>query len=271
MRRRVYRVPGPNAVWHVDGNHKLIRWHLVIHGAIDGYSRTITFLKCSSNNTASTVLTYFQTAVEAHGLPTRIRTDLGGENIDVWHYMVEQHETHECVLVGASVHNERIERLWRDVFRCVLSVFHETFQKMERDEILDCLNDVDIFCLHHIFLPRISGALKDFTESWNNHPISTEHNLTPNQLYVQGFMQQRSTPLLPLTTTSNRPTGRLPFQPGDAMCVPRSTFSPCRILQRELSTIDPMATTFDFGYSLYVQAIQVVGQHIQNGCTTCST
>lgn len=25
IRRRVYRVPGPLALWHIDGNHKLIR------------------------------------------------------------------------------------------------------------------------------------------------------------------------------------------------------------------------------------------------------
>ena len=43
IRRRSYHVEGPNALWHVDGNHKLIRWRLVIHGAIDGYSRTVVF------------------------------------------------------------------------------------------------------------------------------------------------------------------------------------------------------------------------------------
>lgn len=25
IRRRVYNVPGPNVVWHIDGNHKLIK------------------------------------------------------------------------------------------------------------------------------------------------------------------------------------------------------------------------------------------------------
>ena len=39
IRRRVYHAEGPNSVWHIDGNHKLIRWRLVIHGGIDGYSR----------------------------------------------------------------------------------------------------------------------------------------------------------------------------------------------------------------------------------------
>ena len=45
VRRRVYSVSGPNVVWHVDGNHKLIHWRFVIH---DGYSRLITFLNCTT-------------------------------------------------------------------------------------------------------------------------------------------------------------------------------------------------------------------------------
>ena len=107
--------------------HKLIHWRFVIHGAIDGYSRMITFLNCSTNNNAATVLTYFENAVAVHGLPSRIRADLGRDNVSAWHYMVQQHGTRECVLVGSSVHNERIERLWRDVFKSALSLFYEKF------------------------------------------------------------------------------------------------------------------------------------------------
>ena len=36
LHRRQYSVPSPNALWHIDSYHKLIRWRLVIHGAIDG-------------------------------------------------------------------------------------------------------------------------------------------------------------------------------------------------------------------------------------------
>ena len=53
-----------------------------------------------------------------HGLPNQIRSDLGGENVDVWRSMVEQHSTMACVITGSSTHNQRIERLWRDVCWC---------------------------------------------------------------------------------------------------------------------------------------------------------
>ncbi len=46
--RRRYNVPYPNAMWHVDGNMSLIRWGFVVHGAVDGYSRLITYLHCST-------------------------------------------------------------------------------------------------------------------------------------------------------------------------------------------------------------------------------
>ncbi len=77
-------IEGPNAVWHIDGHHKLIRWRFVTHGGIDGYSRTIVYLTCSTNNRASTVLSSFQDAVSKYGLPSNTRSDLGGENIRVY-------------------------------------------------------------------------------------------------------------------------------------------------------------------------------------------
>ena len=38
INRRTYMVAAPNAMWHVDGNHKLIRWWFVIHAGVDGFS-----------------------------------------------------------------------------------------------------------------------------------------------------------------------------------------------------------------------------------------
>ena len=89
IKRRTYHVSRPNEVWHIDGHHKLIRWRLVVHGGIDGYSRAITFLRCHTDNSASTVLRAFQEGVEKYGLTTKVRTDHGGENIEVWRMMLD--------------------------------------------------------------------------------------------------------------------------------------------------------------------------------------
>ena len=114
VRRREYHAKGPNEVWHIDGHHKLIKWRLVTNEGIDGHSRMITYLHCSSNNRADTVLAAFRSGVETYGLPTKVRSDHAGENIEVWRMMMEEHGTDRCTIVGSSAH-ERIEHLWRDV------------------------------------------------------------------------------------------------------------------------------------------------------------
>ena len=75
----------------------------------------VTFLKCY-NNRAETVLHSFVDAVQMYGVPKKLRTDMGRENVDAWHYMIDYHNGNEsCIITGSSVHNERIERLWCDV------------------------------------------------------------------------------------------------------------------------------------------------------------
>ena len=44
-----------------------------------------------------------------------------------------------------------------------------------------------MFSLHYVFLPRLNRDLEVFRNQWNNHPLRTEHNLTPIQLYIQGI------------------------------------------------------------------------------------
>lgn len=67
VQRRRYRVPGPNSLWHVDGNHKLIRWKFVVHGGIDGFSRLCVYLGCATNNRAATVRDLFYVATSEFG------------------------------------------------------------------------------------------------------------------------------------------------------------------------------------------------------------
>ena len=51
LRRRSYTNPAPNFAWHVHGYDKLKPYGFPIHGAVDGFSRRVMWLKiCPSNN-----------------------------------------------------------------------------------------------------------------------------------------------------------------------------------------------------------------------------
>lgn len=63
--RRKYSVPTPNALWHIDGNHKLTRYRFVVHCCVDGYSRVIVYATLTDNNRADTVLELFIKGVQS--------------------------------------------------------------------------------------------------------------------------------------------------------------------------------------------------------------
>ena len=123
------------------------------HGGIDGYSRMIVFLKCSTNNRASTVLESFQAAVQEFGLPSRVRSDQGRENYLVGAYMLHHRGVdRQSMITGNSTHNQRIERLWRDTHRSVTILYYRLFYFLESQGLLDPLNEIHIFALHYVYI-----------------------------------------------------------------------------------------------------------------------
>lgn len=101
------------------------------HCAIDGYSRLVLCIQCSGNNRSSTVYDLFLQAVEQYGLPSRIRCDQGGENVKVAQHMLRHRGTERrSVLVGSSVHNQRIERLWKVVLHPFITAYSTTLNIM---------------------------------------------------------------------------------------------------------------------------------------------
>lgn len=193
--RRKYFVPWPNSLWHLDGHHALIRWKFVIHGCCDGKSRKIMFLKCNTNNLAETVLYLFEEAITENGSlwPSRIRVDYGVENVLACEAMVARRgEGRGSFIAGSSTRNQRIERLWRDVFRCVCQFFYYHFYAMEQTGILDIENPIHMFALHLVFQPRINNSLNVFKDMFNNHGLSTESGWTPNQIWLNGMLNENN-------------------------------------------------------------------------------
>lgn len=147
-------------------------------------------MECSNNNKASTVGALFLKATEEYCWPSRVRADKGTENVQVSRMMVEKHgEGRGSMILGSSVHNQRIERLWRDMRRMVTEYYRKLFFFMEENNLLDPTSETDLFCLHFVYLPKINSALNKFKGAWNNHKLSTEQGRTPNQLYIQGMLR----------------------------------------------------------------------------------
>ncbi|XP_076081010.1 uncharacterized protein LOC143051900 isoform X2 [Mytilus galloprovincialis] len=188
LKRRVYNVQGVNHLWHIATNHKLVRWNFIIAGGIDGFSRFITFLKCIDNNKAETVASCFLEGVNEFGLPLRVRSDKGMENSKVADFMIERRGANRgSMIVGKSVHNQRIERLWRDVFDGVLAYYYVLFYFMEDEGLLDPLDEIHMFSLHHVFMPKINEKLCIWREAWARHRLRTAKS-SPIRLWLAGQM-----------------------------------------------------------------------------------
>ena len=65
-------------------------------------------------------------------------------------------------ITGKSVHNCRIERLWRDVFQSCTILHYNIFCYLEDIQELSIDNEVHLFCLHYVFLPKVNASLKHF-------------------------------------------------------------------------------------------------------------
>ena len=193
--RRVYSSPYPHYMWHIDGNHKLIRWHMVIHIGIDGFSRACVFMKCSDNNCANTVLEAFGQALEEFNVsPTRIRSDHGGENVKIWEAMLNHRSeaNPNPVVVGSSVHNQRVERFNREVNRHIRDKYAAIFYRLEENDLLNVDSNLDLFCLHYIYLPRVNKTLSILRLSHNQHAVSNEGNQSPMQLIASNWHRRQN-------------------------------------------------------------------------------
>lgn len=239
-----------------------MRWGFVTHGAIDGYSRLVVYLRCSGNNRASTVYDLFLSAVRKYSLPSRVRSDHGRENYLVAVHMLENRGAlRNSMITGSSIHNQRIERFWRDMHRCVTVLYYRLFYYLEHQNHLEPDNDVHRYALHYVYLSRINRSLHVFQECWNHHSVRTEHNMSPYRLFVAGALrlQRRGIAALDFFESQDQiygTDGSEHMQDDYTVYVPPNRFEltdDCLFQLRR--TVNPLAQSNNYGIELYLQTL----------------
>ena len=126
-----------------------------------------------------------------------------------------EHRGTQRMITGSSIHNQRIERFWRDMHRCVTVLYYRLFYFLEHQNHLDPDNDVHRYALHYVYFPRINHSLKVFRECWNHHSVQTENNVSPHQMFTAGSLNRQRTGLhaLDFLTPWNRMSIQWTFLP----------------------------------------------------------
>ena len=254
------------------------RWNIVVHGGIDGSSRLVPHLTATTDNLAASALRVFISGLREYGVPSGVRVDGGSEfNFvrDLMNFI--NGEGRHSAIVGPSVHNQRIKRLWQDVFAKVLDKYYKLFYHMEDHHILVLENDIHMYCLHHVFVPRLQRNLTQWTSAHNNHALRTERHQTPIQLWFTRNLQsaeQNSTAMNNLfrrnldeinrTIATFMDTTEL-SEPDDIVVVLPRVARPMTNVQYDnlLQSVDVLGPSRSSGIDIYGRVVRYVTECIQ--------
>ena len=187
LKRRVYNVPGPNFCWHVDGYDKIKPYGFPLHGAIDGYSRRLLWLKVGrTNNDPAVTAKYFYDCIEElEGCPRLLRTDCGTENGVMATMQCLLRADGEDELAGEKSHrygpstgNQRIESFWSHLRKGCTTWWMNFFKDMSDRGILNLGNVIHMETLWFCFAQLLQQDLDFFSLYWNTHYIRPSRHET---------------------------------------------------------------------------------------------
>ncbi|XP_066924268.1 uncharacterized protein [Clytia hemisphaerica] len=185
LKRRQYWSKGPNYVWHLDGYDKLKPFGFSIHGAIDGFSRRILWLKVAASNKDPAVVSnfYLETVRTLSGVPRKVVGDRGTENVFIAASQRflrradnDQSAGERSFKYGRSVTNQRIEAWWSMLRRTCTNWWINFFRSLIDDDIFDTSNIIHCECIKFCFYQMLKRDLDNTMLSWNNHRIRRAMN-----------------------------------------------------------------------------------------------
>ena len=91
------------------------------------------------------------------------------------------------ILQGSSVHNQRIERLWRDIREMVTEYFRLLLHLLEWNNFLNPSDELDLAALHYVFIPRINENLESLRCSIMSYLLKNRRLQTSLVLVFYGF------------------------------------------------------------------------------------
>jgi hypothetical protein len=183
LRRRRYINKGPHFLLHIDGYDKLKPFGIAIHGAIDGFSRRILWLRAGSTNNNPHVVArhYVDYLKEAKCVPRMVRSDGGSENVVIRDIQIALRSFHHDDMsgersfsVGISTANQRIEMVWSCLKRSFTQFWRNIFKDLLDSNTFNNADNLHIQCVRYCFLPVIQSQLDSFRDTWNIHRIRSQ-------------------------------------------------------------------------------------------------
>ena len=135
---------------------------------------------------------------------------------------------------------------------------------MEQQDLLNPLNELHLFTIHYVFLPRINRSLRKFKDAWNYHSLRMEGNSTPHQLFISGILALRNAGIIALDFLEdiNDHYGidseylTVDHDEDENIVIPPINI---QLTQQQIAflqqTINPLATSENYGIEIYQQAL----------------